>query len=125
MLPTPQASWHNPRILLVLLLVFLCGSLAGALAMRYGVHPRMHQPPPRWTEGGKEISLLRFEKELDLTPEQAERIETILDDFVMYYDTLGAQMNEVRANGKNRILNALDLDQKKRFEAMLGGLPQK
>jgi Spy/CpxP family protein refolding chaperone len=120
--PTPQASWHNPRILLTLLLVFLCGSLAGALAMRYGVHPRMHQPPPRWTEGGKEISLLRFKKELDLTPEQAERIETILDDFVMYYDTLGAQMDEVRANGKNRILNALDLDQKKRFEAMLGGL---
>ena len=121
----PQASWHNPRILLTLLLVFLCGSLAGALVMRYGVHPRIHRPPPRWTDGGKEISQQRFEKELDLTPEQTERIETILDDFVMYYDTLQAQMDEVRTNGKSRILDALDPDQKKKFEVMLGGLQEK
>ena len=93
--------------------------------MRYGVHPRLHNPPPSWTEGGKEISLNRFEQELDLTPEQTQKIEMILDDFMMYYDTLQMQMDEVRATGKSRILRILDPEQEKLFEHMLDELQKK
>jgi Spy/CpxP family protein refolding chaperone len=125
MTANPQASWHNPRILLTLLLVFLCGSLAGALTMWYGVSSQFHNPPPYWTEGGKEISLHRFEKELDLTSEQAREIELILDDFVLYYHTLQAQMDEVRANGKSRILRVLKPEQKKKFGEILSALQDK
>lgn len=114
-----QASWQNPRVLVTLLLVFLSGSLAGALAMRYGVHPMIHRAPPAWTEGGREISLQRFEKELSLTPDQARDMERILDDFMMYYHSLQAQMDEVRADGKERILQILNPGQKQRFEEML------
>ena len=121
----PHASWQNPRVLTTLLLVFLCGSLAGALVMRYGVHTAMHKAPPAWTEGGREISLQRFEKELDLTPDQSREMERILDDFMMYYHTLQSQMDEVRGTGKERILRILNDDQKKRFEGMLQDLQSK
>lgn len=121
----PQASWQNPRVLVILLLVFVCGSLAGALAMRYGVDAAAHQAPAAWAEGGREISLQRFESELSLSGEQSREMELILDDFMMYYHTLQAQMDEVRASGKERILRILDDDQKQRFEEMLEDLQSK
>jgi hypothetical protein len=124
MIADNRVTWQNPRILCTLLLVFLCGSLAGALAMRYGVHQILHRTP-YWSEGGKEIALHRFEKELSLTPQQSRQIESILDDFVMYYQTLQAQMDEVRANGKSRILLVLNEEQKKKFEKMLTDLQAK
>jgi len=118
-------SWRNPRILFILLLIFLCGSLAGAVAMRYGLQPHFYKPAPYWSEGGKEISLQKFKKELDLTPQQADEIETVLDDFVKYYQTLQAQMDEVRATGKSRILRILNAEQKQKFEKMLSELQSK
>lgn len=123
--PPPHPTWRNPRILLTLLLVFLCGSLAGALAMRYGVHPRLHSQAPYWSEAGKEISLQRLQRELDLTEKQSEEIALILDDFVKYMHSLQAQMEEVRADGKRRILQVLDERQKQRFLEMLKGLSEK
>lgn len=117
---TPDcASWRNPRILLTLSLIFLCGLTAGALAMRYGIHGMMHQPEPYWQEGGKQLALERLTKELDLSPAQAKELETILDDFVMYVQTLQAQMDEVRADGKQRILRILNDAQRQKFEQML------
>ncbi len=121
----PRANWRNPRVLLVLFLVFLCGSLAGALTMKYAVsrdEPRSY-PLAYWTAGGKQLTLQHFEEELDLTPEQAREIELILDDFMMYYHTLQAQMDEVRATGKSRILRVLNPEQQKRFKQMLKDAP--
>lgn len=118
----PQASWRDHRVLTTLMLVFLCGSLAGALAMRYGVQPTIHTTPPTWTEGGREISLERFESELSLTPDQSQQMERILDDFMMYYHSLQSQMDDVRANGKERIIRILDEDQRAKFESMIEDL---
>ncbi|MCX6636460.1 MAG: hypothetical protein NT090_15480 [Acidobacteria bacterium] len=117
-----NVSWRNPRILLTLLLVFLSGAAAGALGMRYGIHGILQKPGPYWKEGGKEISLQRFKRELDLSPEQAEQMETVLDDFVLYYQTLQTQMDEVRASGKERILRILNPEQRKKFEKTMSEL---
>jgi len=117
-----NVSWHNPRILFPIMLVFLSGAAAGALGMRYGLHSLIQKPGPYWKEGGKEVSLQRFRRELDLTAEQAEQMETVLDDFVLYYQTLQTQMDEVRASGKERILRILNPDQRKRFEKMMSDL---
>jgi Spy/CpxP family protein refolding chaperone len=119
MIAGPAVSWRNPRILLILTLVFLCGAVAGALGMRYGLHGIVAKPGPYWKEGGKEISLQRFRRELDLTAEQAGQMEAVLDDFVLYYQTLQTQMDEVRASGKDRILRILNPEQRKRFEKMM------
>jgi hypothetical protein len=113
-------GWRNPRILLTLLVVFLCGASAGMLAMSLGMHRWMHpHSQPVWKEGGKEVSLQRFKQELDLTPAQTEQLETILDDFFTYYHTLQAQLDDVRASGKQRILRVLNDDQKKKFERIM------
>lgn len=115
-----RASWRNPRVLTVLALVFLTGAVAGALGMRIGLHQALHRTTgPYWKDGGKEISLQRFKKELNLTPQQERDMEGVLDDFMMYYQTLQAQMDEVRAAGKTRIMRVLNDDQKQRFERML------
>lgn len=115
-------TWHTPRVLTVLLLVFLCGAAAGALATRM-ISPRM--PAAAWSAGGREWTLDLMKKELELTPEQAAEIETVLDEFVLYYQNLQGQMDDFRAEGKKRILRALTPEQRKKFEKMVGKLNAK
>ncbi len=112
-------AWQNPRILCILLLVFVCGAMAGAVTMRYGFGRTFRYDANYWNQDGKEISLERYRRELDLTPEQARQMELVLNDFVMYYQTLKEQMSEVRASGKNRILQILNEEQKQKFLKML------
>ena len=120
-----RVCWHNPRVLATLFVVFLFGATVGALAMRTGLHQAMHRSGPYWKEGGKEISLQRFKKELNLTPSQEQQMETVLDDFMMYYQTLQGQMDEVRASGKDRIVRILNDDQRKKFEHIINDLQAK
>lgn len=119
MMPECTAPWRNPRVIAVLLLVFLSGAVAGALVARTTVLASNRKYSPVWTEGGKEISLQRLKKELDLTPLQAQQVETVLDDFMRYYSSLQSQMDEVRANGKDRLFRILREDQQRKFEQML------
>ena len=117
--------WRNPRILYTLLCVFLCGAVAGAVTMRFGLVPTRHVGGAYWKEGAREISLQKFKKELDLSPGQAKEMETVLDDFMMYYQSLQAQMDDVRAIGKSRILKILREEQKTKFEKMIGEIQHK
>jgi hypothetical protein len=93
-------------------LVFLAGSIAGAVAMNFGAHKYMHRSAPFWTEGGKEMWLQRWKKELDLTPQQSQEMTLILDDFNMYY-------RNVLSDGKARILRVLNEEQRKKFDKLL------
>jgi len=119
-----DAPWRNPRIVYTLVCVFLCGALVGAIMMRFGFSPERHVGA-YWKEGAREISLQRFKKDLDLTPEQTKDMETVLDDFMMYYQSLQAQMDDVRATGKSRILKILREDQKAKFEKMIDDVQHK
>ncbi len=71
------------------------------------------------------MTIKRMRQELQLTPVQSEAIELALDDFTKYYQMLQAQMDEVRADGKDRIQNVLNPDQKKKFEQMVSDLKDK
>ena len=124
MFAAERASWQNPRVLTTLVLVFLTGALAGAITMRAGLHEKMHRSAPSyWRDGRNEFSYDMLKKELDLTPEQSERLKTILDDFVKYHEDLQAQIEDVRATGKNRIMQMLDARQRQRFEQLSNQLP--
>ena len=114
-----RAPWQNPRILFTLAAIFLSGAAAGALTMRMTLSPERHRNGLYWKEGGKEISLQRFTKELNLTPDQEKEMEVVLDDFMTYIQSLQAQMDDVRSTGKQRILKILREDQKQRFEKIL------
>lgn len=124
MLMTDRASWQNPRVLFLLLSVFLCGSVTGALAMRYRLHEEMHRTSPT-AEQLRDLTLSKFQKELNLTPDQSDEMKLVLDDFFKYYHSLESQMDEVRSTGKTRILKILKEPQKERFEKMMHELQAK
>ncbi len=110
-------GWQNPRILLTLAVVFLCGVTVGMI-----LHHWMHvgPPPPSGPTAGPGAALLtRLKTELNLTPAQTEQLKTVLDDFFTYYYTLQAQLDDVRASGKERIRKILDDGQKKKFDRIM------
>jgi len=124
MFAAERASWQNPRVLTTLVLVFLTGAMAGAITMRAGLHDKMHRGASAyWRDGRNEFSYDRLKKDLDLTSEQSERLKTILDDFDKYHEDLQAQIEDVRATGKNRIMQMLDARQRQRFEQLSNRLP--
>lgn len=98
-----------------LTLVFLCGAVVGALAFDLGVHKSLHKAA-FWTETGKALYLEKVTKELDLTPAQTAQMESILDDFAQYYRT-------VLSDGKTRIMQILNEEQKRKFQRLLQQRP--
>jgi hypothetical protein len=116
--PTQVQFWESPKFAGagVLLLVFLCGAVAGALAMNLGAHTMLH-PHPFWDNSSKAEYLKSVTKQLDLSPDQANQMSSILDDFAKYYQT-------VLSDGKARIFNILSDDQKRKFEKMLKERPR-
>jgi len=103
----------DPKVVcaVTLVLVFLVGAAAGALAMNMGLHARMHQLAFD-TNAGKALYFDRLQKELQLTPAQADQERSILNDFWDYYRT-------VLTDGKVRVEQVLNADQRKKFEHML------
>lgn len=115
-------AWHNPRVLLLLGVIFLSGAAVGALLV-YTLRPA---PKPVYAATAAERQQLnrdtlveRFEAELDLSAEQAMQLEAILDDFFKYYHSLQNQMDDVRASGKRRIRELLNKEQQAKFERMM------
>jgi len=117
-----DSSWRNSRVLLTLLLVFLCGGASGALWVKKMSVVSAGSPAPAWNQTGREMTVQRFRKELKLNDKQTAELELVLDDFMKYYQTLQGQMDEVRANGKERILGVLDDSQKEKFNQLMGEL---
>ena len=93
------------------MLVFLCGAWSAPWPSTWAPTSACTAKPsgPR---PGKDAAVARVKKELDLTPVQVEQMETILDDFAKYYTT-------VLSDGKSRIMQILNDDQKKKFERLL------
>jgi Spy/CpxP family protein refolding chaperone len=123
MFASDQPSWQNPRILTTLILVFLTGAMAGAIGMRAGLHEQLHRSAAYWRGEKADFSYDELRKELHLTPEQSERLKTILDDFAKYHQDLEAQIEDVRATGRNRIVQILTPEQRRRFEQLSNQLP--
>lgn len=117
-----EEGWSNPKVLAILAVVFLCGAAFGAVAVRQYLHNRMPVPGGReFVYQGKRLGLEQLKSELQLRPEQALRVELMLDDFAKYYQNIEDQRSDVAAMGKQKILDVLDEGQKRRFEQMLRG----
>jgi hypothetical protein len=97
--------------ILSFLLVFLCGVVAGALVLSLARNTGIHQPPPA-SAGLSSMSVTEMKDGLNLSDDQTKQLTSILDDFSHYYDNL-------LADGKSRILQILNPDQKKLFDQML------
>lgn len=110
-MPAAAVLTHNPKttVAATLISVFLCGAIAGAVAMNL-VDP--HHPSRLVWISGKRPDINEWKRELNLTDVQTRQLEVILDDFSKYYDN-------VLADGKTRVLQLLDEDQKRKFNEML------
>ena len=75
------------------------------------MHNLLHQPGFD-TAAGKTIYFERLQKELDLTPAQSEQIQSVLNDFWMYYRT-------VLSESKQRVEALLNEQQRQKFEHIL------
>jgi len=115
-----RPGWQDPRILAMLFFVFLAGAAVGALTMRFGLHDKMY-PHPRLADAST-LSFNELRTELNLTDDQAEKLRSILDDFVAYHHDLEAQVESYRATGKNRIMQILTPEQRSRFEKISSDL---
>jgi hypothetical protein len=89
-----------------LLLVFLCGGLAGAIFMNYWERPGIHSTQPM------NLSVKQWKEQLNLSDDQTRQLTSILDDFAHYYDNL-------LADGNTRVLLILNDEQKRRYEQMI------
>jgi Spy/CpxP family protein refolding chaperone len=123
MFDSDRPSWQNPKVLTTLVMVFMAGALAGAIAMQAGLHTELHRGTAYWRGEKTEFSYDQLKTELNLTPEQSDKLKTILDDFVKYHDDLEAQIEDVRATGRNRIVQILTPEQRKRFNQLSRDLP--
>lgn len=92
------------------ILVFLCGIALGAVLMSLSGHASLHGASPAAT--GFSMSVPEWKQRLDLTEQQTEQLQSILDDFSHYYDN-------VLADGNSRIMQILNDDQRRKFERML------
>lgn len=110
-MPAAAVLTQNPRttVAATLISVFLCGAIAGALAMNFA---DPHHPSRVVWLSGKRTGVAEWKTELNLTDAQTQQLEIILDDFSKYYDN-------VLADGKTRVLQLLDENQKRKFERML------
>jgi predicted phage-related endonuclease len=109
----PPATLPRPAervAILSLILVFLCGGVAGAMAMSYWHHRSGHR-------GGSpassiNMSVQEWRQKLDLSDEQTRQLTSILDDFSRYYDN-------VLSDGNSRVMQILNAEQKLRYEKMV------
>jgi uncharacterized membrane-anchored protein YhcB (DUF1043 family) len=105
---------RNPRLAgwSALALVFLCGVAAGAIVMNSSVHAKWHQQAAFDSVAGKAVTFDKLQRELNLTPAQAEQVQSILNDMWQYYRT-------VLGDSKARVEQVLTEEQRLKFERIL------
>ncbi|HXP84240.1 MAG TPA: hypothetical protein VN841_05945 [Bryobacteraceae bacterium] len=115
-----SAPWRNARAVLTLVAVFLAGASAGALSMHFGFHEKPHPPVAMASrEPSREVILQNFKTKLELTTEQTNELTMVLEDYRRYYQSLQDQLDDLRATGRNRIVQVLDPAQRAKFEKLV------
>jgi hypothetical protein len=105
------------KALTVLAVVFVAGAALGAAGMRAFEHGPAHAsvPPDRIVD----VAVKELTAQLELTPEQAERVKLILDESIMLEADHFAQIRGIRENGRSQILRLLDHEQRVKFDRQL------
>ena len=109
-----DAGWSNPKVLAIIAVVFLCGAAVGTAVTREYLHSKLFRTRER-VELAPHVNLTRLKTELNLTPDQEKTVTKELDDYAKYYQNIEEQREDVAEHGKQRILDVLNEQQKKRF----------
>ena len=106
-----NASWRSPKILTILLIVFVCGIAFGSAGTRYILHARSSP------------TFLDLKVKLGLSPDQEETVRKELDDYAKYYQNIEEERGDVAEHGRRRIYLVLTPEQRKRFDDFFPVLP--
>jgi len=120
------AGWSNPKVLAIVAVIFLCGAAFGSAVTRQYLHSKLF--PPRQQEpmeAARHLGLARLKTELSLTSDQEKIVTKELDDYAKYYQNIEEQREDVAEVGKQRILNVLTEQQKKRFNEIFNRRPER
>ena len=121
MLRQTKASWSNPKVLVILAVIFLCGIACGSAATTAFMHWRMRDGSSYQSmERARQIGWHKLRNELQLTPDQVRIVTKELDDYAKYYQNIEDQREDVAQLGTQHILAVLTPDQKDRFYKLLG-----
>ena len=120
-----MSSPCNLKVAGTLVVVFLAGTAVGALSMQMGLHERLHRTVSAATlpvirkASTNDALIQRFKTDLNLSPDQTDKIAMVLADYREDYHSLEDQLDDVRSTGKSRIMQILDDQQRTRFEKMM------
>lgn len=118
-----EDSWANPKVLVIFAVIFLCGVAFGSLGTFTYVHRSFPRPPARphfGMDAAQHIGVKGLVEVLNLTAEQQRTVMKELDDYAKYYQNIEEERDDVAAHGRQRILNVLTDEQKKKFNAIYG-----
>lgn len=120
-------SWfEKSRAPLYILLIFLCGVVAGALSMKLWSgkerQTQVAQADTIPTISRTQRLLERFTRELKLTPEQVHQLTVILDETRLRYQI---KEDSTRAEGRNRIRQILTDEQRAKYEEIIAGADER
>ncbi|MBZ5554161.1 MAG: Spy/CpxP family protein refolding chaperone [Acidobacteriia bacterium] len=117
----------EPRVKIVglLVLIFLLGAITGSLGYRLleekGALASSTRTAPGASHRGEVVD--KFTRELNLTPEQTQRLNAIFAEneqkFSELHKSFKPQADAIRQEGRNRIRAMLTDEQKLKFEDML------
>ena len=120
MLRTSEAGWSNPKVLTIFALIFFCGAAFGGAFMRSYLHRLQRDPHYLSIESASHMNLELLKSKLQLTPEQEHFVTQELDDYSKYYQNIEDERRDVAEHGRQRILNRLTEEQKRKYNDLFG-----
>ena len=118
MLRKDDTGW-NPRVIAILAIVFVCGSAFGAVGMRQYLHRFIPTDQTSFIYHGHRITMDQLQRDLELNADQRESIKLILDDYSKYFMSIEDQRQSLYEEGRRKIRDALNEQQKAKFEQLL------
>lgn len=122
---------EKKRAALFVILVFLCGSLSGAVAVNLWDRVRVSADAGAAAPSGVDVQGQRipsttrkravswFAEELALGPEQSDQLAKILDETRAAYKDHEREIDEIRHEAHNRIRHILSDQQRTKFSELL------
>jgi hypothetical protein len=115
----PRDSACKVKLFGVVAFIFVCGMATGAFS--WHVAQRRWFPPkaPVLSAEDKTVAMDHFNRELELSEQQARAVESILDEFIMEQADLVARYRTSRTSGHERLNQVLNEEQRKRLKKVL------
>jgi hypothetical protein len=102
----------------ILAVIFVAGLATGILGTR-GYDRYVEKKTANPLEQQSAVAIERLRRDLSLDEEQANKVRTILDEYIMMEADLLSQVHMLQQEGRSKILQVLDPEQRTKFETML------